>query len=153
MARPAKSIKSATGARTTEEIDIRTASEEKLKGGTSALKAPKYFTSSQKAIFKFIVDNLKDAEILGNLDLYILNFSCVTIDKMIDIDTRLNQIDPVEDVIEYKSLVTTRSILAKDFFRCINELSLSPQARAKLSIANVKAVKESKNPLLEALEL
>lgn len=153
MARPAKSINSATGARTAEEIEIRTATEKKLKGGMSALKAPKYFTASQKAIFKFIVNNLKEAEILGNLDLYILNFSCVTIDQMIDIDTRLNQLDPVAELKEYKSLVTARSILSKDFFRCINELSLSPQARAKLSISNVKAVKESKNPLLEALEL
>lgn len=153
MARPAKSINSATGARTAEEIEIRKASEEKLKGGMSELKPPKYFTDSQKAIFKFIVDNLKEAEILGNLDLYILNFSCVTIDQMIDIDTALNKLDPIKDSKEYKPLVTARSILAKDFFRCINELSLSPQARAKFSIANVKAVKESKNPLLEALEL
>lgn len=138
---------------TNEEIQIRKESEEKLKGGSSALKPPSYFTDSQKVIFKFIVDNLKKAEILGNLDLYILNFSCVTIDQMIDIDAHLNQLHPVNDAKEYKALVTARSILAKDFFRCINELSLSPQARAKLSIANVKAVKESKNPLLEALDL
>lgn len=153
MARPAKSINQTTGAMTAEEIQIRTASEEKLKGGSGALKPPKYLTSSQKAIFKFIVNNLKESEILGNLDLYILTFSSVTIDQMIDIDTELNRIDPIADPRAYKSLIASRSMLAKDFFRCLNELSLSPQARAKLSIANVKAVKESKNPLLDALDL
>lgn len=153
MARPAKSINQTSGAMTLEEVQIRKASEEKLKGESDALYPPDYLTEGQKGIFEYIVKNLKESEILGNLDLYILTFSSVTIDQMIDIDTQLNQINPMSDPKMYKALVSARSMLAKDFFRCINELSLSPQARAKLSIANVKAVKESRNPLLEALDL
>jgi phage terminase small subunit len=49
--------------------------------------------------------------------------------------------------------MTAKDKYTKDFFRCCNELSLSPQARAKLSISNVNAMKESKNPLLDALDL
>lgn len=153
MARPAKSINQTSGAMTNEEIEIRKTTEKKLKGSSKALTAPDYLTDDQKKIFNFIVKNLKKSEILGNLDLYVLAFSSVTIDKMIDIDTELNKLDPFGDAKVFKALIASRSILAKDFFRCLNELSLSPQSRAKLSIANVKAVKENKNPLLEALEL
>lgn len=152
MARPAKSVKATSKHNTKEDIAIRDHAEKKLRGSDKKLAPPAYFTKSQIEIFNFIVSNLKDAEILGNLDLYILTFTSVTIDKVIEIDTRLNEVDMIDDPVAYSKLVSTRSTLSKDLFRCINELSLSPQARAKISIANVKAIKESKNPLLSALE-
>lgn len=152
MARPAKSIKAGSRHNTQEDIAVRDATEKKLRGADDDLVAPEYFTDSQIEIFDYIVRNLKGAEILGNLDTYVLAFTCVTIDKVIEIDTRLNEVDMVDDPIAYSKLVSTRSTLSKDLFRCFNELSLSPQARAKISIANVKAIKESKNPLLSALE-
>ena len=39
----------------------------------------------------------------------------------------------------------------KDFFRCCNELCLSPQSRAKLANLNVQAQEE--DPLMKALML
>ena len=152
MGRPAKSVNQKAGAMTAEEIKIREESEKKLKGGSKALAPPSYLTKSQKDIFKYIVANLKDAEILGNLDQYILQYTAVTIDKMIEIDTELNQMG-MTDPMNVSRMITARSNLSRDFFRCLNELSLSPQARAKISIANVKAIKEKKNSLLEALDL
>ena len=68
MGRPAKSVNQKAGAMTAEEIKIREESEKKLKGGSKALAPPSYLTKSQKDIFKYIVENLKDAEIIGNLD-------------------------------------------------------------------------------------
>ena len=41
----------------------------------------------------------------------------------------------------YKSV---RDMYSKDFFRCCNELCLSPQSRAKLSIADLNKAPEKK---------
>jgi len=74
--------------------------------------------------------------------------TAVTIDSIIQIDKAMNQVD---DIMKKSKLIAARTNLAKDFFRCCNELSLSPQARAKISIANVKAIRDNQNPLLEVL--
>lgn len=150
MARPAKAINATSRHNTKEEIAIREEAEQKLKGGKSKLRAPAYLTADQKKIFKYIVSNLEESGILGNLDLYILCVSAVTIANIIDLDKMINESRDLELKIK---LMQTRDKYTKDFFRCCNELSLSPQSRAKISISAVKAVKEQKNPLLEALEL
>ena len=47
--------------------------------------------------------------------------------------------------------MTTKSEYTKDFFRCCNELSLSPQSRAKLGNINLQAEQEKQDPLLQVL--
>ena len=150
MGRPAKTI--STGARhnTKRDVEIRKEAEERVRGGMDKLIPPDYLTEDQKIIYNYIVDNLKEAEILGNLDHYILAMTSVTIDAIIQIDKNINKSKSIAGKAKF---IAIRTNLAKDFFRCCNELSLSPQARAKISIANVKAIKENKNPLLEALEI
>lgn len=148
MGRPAKTVSTNSRHNTKKDIEIRKAAEEKARGGMDKLIPPRYLTKEQKVIYKYIVDNLKEAEILGNLDHYILAMTAVTIDSIIQFDKAMNQ---VEDIMEKSKLIAARNNLAKDFFRCCNELSLSPQARAKISIANVKTIRENQNPLLEVL--
>lgn len=148
MGRPAKTVSTNSRHNTKKDIEIRKAAEEKARGGMDKLIPPRYLTKEQKVIYRYIVDNLKEAEILGNLDHYILAMTAVTIDSIIQFDKAMNQ---VEDIMEKSKLIAARNNLAKDFFRCCNELSLSPQARAKISIANVKTIRENQNPLLEVL--
>lgn len=148
MGRPAKTISTNSRHNTKKDVEIRKAAEEKARGGMDKLIPPRYLTKEQKVIYKYIVDNLKEAEILGNLDHYILAMTAVTIDSIIQFDKAMNQ---VEDIMEKSKLIAARNNLAKDFFRCCNELSLSPQARAKISIANVKTIRDNQNPLLEVL--
>ena len=150
MGRPAKAVSSKSSHDIKEEIKIRQDAEKKLRGGSDRLKPPSYLTTQQKKIFKYIVSNLEEADILGNLDLYILSVSAVTIGNLIELDTEINN---EKDAILKVKLMSVRDKYTKDFFRCCNELSLSPQSRAKLSLVDVKASKESKNPLLEALDL
>lgn len=150
MPRPAKSVNCKSSHDTKEEVAIRKNAEKKLRGETDKLKPPDYLTAGQRKIFRYIVKNLEEAEILGNLDIYILSVSAVTIDSLIEIDKAINT---EKDIVIKTKLMTAREKYTKDFFRCCNELSLSPQARAKLSIADVKASQKSKNPLLEALDL
>lgn len=148
MGRPAKTVSTNSRHNTKKDIEIRKAAEEKARGGMDKLIPPRYLTKEQKVIYKYIVDNLKEAEILGNLDHYILAMTAVTIDSIIQFDKAMNQVD---DIMEKSKLIAARNNLAKDFFRCCNELSLSPQARAKISIANVKTIRDNQNPLLEVL--
>ena len=148
MGRPAKTISTNSRHNTKKDMEIRKAAEEKARGGMDKLIPPRYLTKEQKVIYKYIVDNLKEAEILGNLDHYILAMTAVTIDSIIQFDKAMNQVD---DIMEKSKLIAARNNLAKDFFRCCNELSLSPQARAKISIANVKTIRDNQNPLLEVL--
>ena len=150
MGRPAKTISTNSRHNTKKDMEIRKAAEEKARGGMDKLIPPRYLTKEQKVIYKYIVDNLKEAEILGNLDHYILAMTAVTIDSIIQFDKAMNQVD---DIMEKSKLIAARNNLAKDFFRCCNELSLSPQARAKISIANVKTIRDNQNPLLEVLGL
>lgn len=149
MPRPTKSVKSSSGKISKAEKEYREREETRLRGGDDKLTPPAYLTDDQKEIFAYIIDNLKEAGLLGNLDNYILTFTSITIDRMIHLDTVMNCV-PVTDP-RYDVLTKQRSALAKDFFRCLNELSLTPQARAKISLASIQSTLESKNPLLEAL--
>lgn len=149
MGRPAKSLATVSGAMTKAESEERQKAEKKLKGRDDKVRPPKYLSNDQKKIFRYIVNESKEAGILGNLDVYVLTMAAVSIDRITEIENKING-DP-ELLLDGK-LMAAKEKYSKDFFRCCNELSLSPQARAKISIANVKAIKENRNPILDALE-
>jgi phage terminase small subunit len=50
-----------------------------------------------------------------------------------------------------KSLLSAKDKYTKDFFRCCNELSLSPQSRAKLGNINFQVKAKEDDPLLKVL--
>jgi P27 family predicted phage terminase small subunit len=148
MARPAKSTNTKTGVITKDEERLRKLSEARLKCGDDKLTPPDYLTDSQRDIFEYIQTELKSAEILGNLDIFVLVNASVAIDRMISIEKQIEN-DPA--LLFETKVMSARDKYSKDFFRCCNELCLSPQARAKLSIQNVKALKEEEDPLMEIL--
>ena len=146
LARPCKNVKlQHDRSLDNDEAALRLSNENKLKGDAAQLRPPKYLTTAQKKIFRYIVKNLEAAEILGNLDVYVLSECSICIDRMQDIEAamnRNNRIDP--------ALVRTKDSYTKAFFRYCNELSLSPQSRAKLANINLQASNEE-NPLIKAL--
>ena len=133
---------------THEERKAREEQEEKLKGQADKLKPPTYLNSAQKRIFKYIVNELESAGILGNLDIYILTTVSIAIDRLQVIETTIN-----EDINNaYNSNVMgAKKKYTDDLYRCCNELSLSPQARAKLGNINLETQKENSDPLLQVL--
>ena len=141
MARPAKSIKSKTGTITKAEEKARTKVETRLRGTDDKLHPPDYLTEEQKRIFLYILENLDESKMLGNLDQFILASASVTIAQLQDYDMQSNK-DP--DKMLNSAFRMARSETKKNFFRCCNELCLSPQSRAKLSISAVKAEPEKK---------
>ena len=157
MARPAKSIDTNSQKMSKEERNARKEAEKTLRGKNDKIKPFKYLNKRQKAIFKDILSNL-NFDMLSNLDVYLLNQTAITIERLESLEKEINIASHVEDqngkqvdkldLSTIVSLKSVRDMYSKDFFRCCNELSLSPQARAKLSI-NVS--KPEKKSLMEIL--
>ena len=148
MGRPAKSIRIKTGKISNEEIENREKTENNLKGQNDKIRAPTYLTKKQKNIFKYIVNELNNSKILGNLDVYMLSQTAIAIDR---IQTIENEINEDNELLKDSKYMATKEKYSKEFFRCCNELCLSPQARAKISI-NFKDDSEKKKTLADILE-
>lgn len=148
MARPCKPIETQTRHNTKEEIEARKKQEEKLKGLADKIKPPKHLNKDQKKIFKYIVDELKASGILSNLDIYVLATCSIAISRLTEIEKQIN-----EDITNLwdKTLMSSKDKYTKDFFRCCNELSLSPQARAKIGSLALQAKEKEEDPLIKAL--
>ncbi|KAK9680614.1 Phage terminase, small subunit [Popillia japonica] len=146
-ARPAKSTKTKTGTITKEEQAAREAVESALQGGTDKLEPPEYLTSKQETIFDYLIEQLDESKMLGNLDLFILSQAAITIDRLERLNRKAND-DP--ECIYETSFRQANTEAMKDFFRCCNELCLSPQSRAKLSISAVKST-ETRQTLMDIL--
>ncbi|WP_242978567.1 P27 family phage terminase small subunit [Ruminococcus flavefaciens] len=146
LARPCKNVKlQHDRSLDNDEAALRLSNENKLKGDAAQLRPPKYMTTAQKKIFRYIVKNLEAAEILGNLDVYVLSECSICIDRMQEIERTINEAGSI-----IPSLVRLKETYTKAFFRYCNELSLSPQSRAKLANINLQASNEE-NPLIKAL--
>lgn len=148
MARPAKPISTQSRHNTKEEIEIRLEQEEKLKGNADKIRPPTYLSKDQKKIFKYIVSQLEASNILSNLDVYILTTASISIDRLVKIEQKIN--DNLDNLWD-KDLMSSKDKYTKDFFRCCNELSLSPQARAKIGSLALQAKKDEVDPLVAAL--
>ena len=67
--------------------------------------------------------------------MFVLNRTAITIERLENLDKQANKDAELMFTTAFKS---SRDMYSKDFFRCCNELCLSPQSRAKLSISAVK---------------
>ncbi|UTI44425.1 P27 family phage terminase small subunit [Niallia sp. RD1] len=148
MARPTKSVKTMSKNLTKEEINARTKLEDKLKGAADDLSPPNYFNATQKSIFNSIVSELQTSGILGNADVYVLETCSFAIYELQIIRKAINK----KPGLRYdKDIIKARESYTKDFFRCCNELSLSPQSRAKIGNINIQAQIKEDDPLLKVL--
>ena len=149
LARPTKSVITMSKNLTKEEMTLRLNAEEKLKGEADKISPPTHLNARQKKIFNFIVAEFENSGILGNLDIYILSTCAIAIDRLQQIEKKINQnFDSIYD----KELMSAKDKYTKDLFRCTNELSLSPQSRAKLGNINVQAKLQEDDVLLKVLK-
>ena len=148
MARPAKDVDVSNKHFTKEEVEARKKAQEKINGQADKIKPPNYLNRNQKAIFRFIVEEMEACGLLCNLDNYILVECCCAIDGMQAIQKKLNE-DP--EAINDRNLINTKKDYTNIFFRCCNELCLSPQSRAKMAISIAQKMAQEEDPLLKAL--
>lgn len=151
MARPAKSVAMKTGLMTKEEINARLENETRLKGGCDQLEAPYYLSDRQKEVFNFILLYLRESDILGNLDIFVLTQTAITIDRIQECEQNINENGMFDIEGNPNPAIKVKGGYMKEFFRLCNELSLSPQSRAKLANINFKAKEDNNDPLLSIL--
>lgn len=149
MARPCKSAKVLTEcSQTKEEIKNRIDQEEKLKGKADNLVPSHELNKNQLYLFNFIVEELKASEILSNLDKFLLTKCAIAIDRLQNIESAINK-NP--SLMFNKDVKSTKDTYDKDFFRCCNELCLSPQSRAKIANININTKNAEEDAVVKAL--
>lgn len=129
-----------------EQREKRIEEENRIKGNCDKLVPPEYLTDDQKELFQYIMKELEESKILGNLDLFVLSKAAITIDRVQKMEQKINESEELELSNTFRS---TLDMYSKEFFRCCNELCLSPQARAK--IAGMKIVKQEEDPVRKVL--
>lgn len=137
------------------EIANRAAEEKKLKGNsTKVYRAPTHLSNEEKKLYRFLVKELKESDILNNLDITILE---ITVDAIIKMRECKREIDEYGIVVMKKSGPSKNPAINafKDYNaiynKCCMEIGLSPSARARLASINVQKKTKEGDPLLKAL--
>ncbi len=138
MARPAKSVNLNSKHLTEEERTRRLEAENAMKG-EGLPKPPRSLSKEERKIFKKILDILKDSEYIGEIDVYLLTETAITINDL-DVLNEQKRIKP--ELLTDQNFIRAQANAMKNFFRECNELCLSPQSRAKLGVANAKAAED-----------
>ncbi|WP_368262887.1 P27 family phage terminase small subunit [Clostridium disporicum] len=150
MARPCKSAKVLTEcSQTKEEIDERVQKEDLIRGKADKLKPSMELTESQLYLFNFIVNELKASEILSNLDIFLLTKAAIAIDRLHYIESIVNK-NP--KALFNKEIMSKKDSYDKDFYRCCNELCLSPQSRAKIANININTKNAEEDAVIKAIK-
>lgn len=149
MARPTKVIESQSRHNTKEEIQARKETEQRIKGLADKIgRPPTYLNKEQKKIYKFIIDELQATNLLTNLDVFILSTCAIAVDRLKTIETLINK--NIGSIVN-KDLMSSKDKYTKDLYRCCNELSLSPQSRAKLGSIALSNKEKEEDPVLKTL--
>lgn len=150
MARPCKSAKVLTEySQTKSEISNRVEKEELIRGNADNLVPSQELNENQLYLFNFIVNELKASGILSNLDKFLLTKCAIAIDRLQNIERMINE-KPMR--MFNKEIKSTKDSYDKDFYRCCNELCLSPQSRAKIANININNEKAEQDALIKALK-
>lgn len=150
MARPCKSAKVLTeSSQTKDEISNRIKNEELIKGKGDSIIPSMELTKSQIELFNFIVEELRASNILSNLDKFLLTKAAIAIDRIHYIESAINK---NIKLLLNKDLMSKKDSYDKDFYRCCNELCLSPQARAKIANININTKNAEEDAVVKALK-
>lgn len=150
MGRPCKSAKVLTEcSQTKEEIDTRIKNEESIRGKGNNIVPSMNLTESQMYIFDFIVSELKSSDILSNLDGFLLTKASIAIDRLHYIENLVNK---QPKALFNKDIMSKKDSYDKDFYRCCNELCLSPQSRAKIANINLNTKQAEEDAVVKALK-
>lgn len=157
MAKATKPIALCSKKMSTEERDARKRAEERYKGNSDLVyECPEELTTElEQELYMFIVNTLKPADILNNLDIFLIVQTVKSIVHMRSAN---------DDIIKYGSIIETDDGrvyknpavgVYKDFYSMFvsnsTRLGLSPSDRAKIATIDVKNKQQEADPLLKLL--
>ena len=131
------------------QMQIRIETEEKLQGKSDKVKPSTRLNSNQKKIFQYIVTELEQSKLLGNLDSFLLETGVIAIDRLQNIEKMINQ---DFELIRDRELMQAKDKYTKDFLKGCEKFGLSPIDRAKFALATGKKVAQESDPLLSVLK-
>jgi phage terminase small subunit len=82
------------------------------------------------------------------LDVFVLDAVSIALENKIYIETMINE---DKELLRDRQLMAAKEKYTQEFLRYMNELSLSPQSRAKLGNLNIQASQAEEDPLLKVL--
>ena len=154
MARPAKSVYATSSNLTKDELENRKAVEDDLRGDVNLIAMPPDDISEiAKETYCYLYDLLKGTKIIGVLDrdLIIKTSNVIALDRELQLEK--NKAKAKGDLELWLAVIRAIKSNNKDFFRCCNELCLSPQSRAKLSIATSNIEQDDIDPIDLAMSM
>lgn len=132
-----------------DEREIRAQTEQFMRGDTDKLEPPDWLTPRQREVFLFLLSEMEAGGILGNADIFILTRFSVAVARLEEIEQGINE---KPSSLYDKDLMAAKAKYAKDFDVGLRELSLSPQARAKLGGLALANKKKEEDPVLTLLK-
>lgn len=159
MAKSPKPVALMTKNLTKEEKEIRLEQEAKLKGNSDKVYRPPKGTNKEVAkIYKTIVTELKEANILNNLDIELIMNTAYAIYRMREARQKLDedgpiittfkivenngQVEKIPTGLTKHPAVTVEKEYQAIFHTGCLQLGLSPSSRAKLTLINMDSNKE-----------
>lgn len=144
----------------TKQIESMKKQEAALRGNTdNVMEVPNHLSDLGKHYYSSIVEEMKQSEVLGNLDIPLISLTAETLAIIRDCEERINDdglfytvTDRNGDIVQKphpavnvrdKNLTQVKSLLT--------QLGMTPSSRASLAADNVKQEKESQDPLLKVL--
>lgn len=156
MAKKSKPVSVATLGLSNEEIEARREAEDKLKGSDNLVyQAPSDLVQAEKEVYLFLVNELRDTEILNNLDIEILKLCANAVVNIRQARVLIRKYGLVYEKPDGSLQKNPAVGVTKDyeaiFARCCRELALSPSSRANLARLTAESQTNSEDELLKIL--
>lgn len=161
MARPSKPASLTVGnSETKKQKEERELMEQSLKGQVNMVySVPEHLDDMAKIYYEFIVEELRYANILTDIDIPIVEQTADCLSKIRQCDDMINKLGlfyEEEDryghtkVVENVAVKTKLNLLTKYGQFCV-QLGLSPSSRANLASKKIEAKQNEDDPLLQIL--
>ncbi|WP_288325891.1 phage terminase small subunit P27 family [uncultured Clostridium sp.] len=141
---------------TKEERELREEAEAKVKGKSDLVfEAPTDLVKEEKEVYLFLVNELKELDIINNLDIELLKMTSNAVVELrkarVNVRKYGQLIQKPDGSLQKNPAITILRDYESIFNRCCRELCLSPQSRMALSkmMADIQA--NSEDELLRIL--
>ena len=158
MGKSAKPVDLVNSKMSKEEREARKKAEQRYKGvANKVYRCPSELKANrEKQLYKFIVNQLKSAAILNDLDIVIIKSTVFCIINMNDANEFINSNGTIISDENGKFYKNPAVNVYKDYHSMFlsnsTRLGLSPADRAKLSVIDMKNKQAEEDPLLKALK-